>query len=154
MAVNGNAVISTLDTLIQTCKDRENGYRGAAAAVQDASLVALFRSYQGQSSRFATELEDEVRRLGGASRQEGNVAAWFQRGWRNLPATPTGDDMGAVIAACETGEDGAKKNYDRALQGSLPADVRAVVQRQATAIHEAHDRVRSLEVVHRAHQAY
>jgi uncharacterized protein (TIGR02284 family) len=44
----------------------------------------------------------------------------------------------------ERGEDVAKNAYKAALEENLPANVAEVVQRQASAVQAAHDRVKSL----------
>jgi uncharacterized protein (TIGR02284 family) len=47
-------------------------------------------------------------------------------------------------AECERGEDAAKAAYEAALQKSLPADVRTLVERQYQGVKANHDRVRNL----------
>jgi uncharacterized protein (TIGR02284 family) len=140
-----NDVISTLNELIQTCKDGEQGFTTAADGVSDPDLKRLFMTYAEQRGRFASELQAEVARLGGDPERKGSVVASLHRGWMNLKAAVTGNDDEAVIAAAETGEDVAKESYDKALRESLPADVREIVQRQYSGIREAHDRVRFLK---------
>ena len=146
MASNNDEVISALNNLIETCKDRQHGYRTAAAAVRDASLQTLFRGYERQSAEHAAELQQHVRRLGGDPETGGSVAGWFMRGWMNIKSAVTGGDEAALIAECERGEDSAKSNYENALKEFLPADVQAAVQRQFMAVKEGHDRIRALEV--------
>jgi uncharacterized protein (TIGR02284 family) len=91
-------------------------------------------------------LQAEVRRLGGDPEQTGSVAATLHRGWINLKSAMTGEDETAVLAECERGEDSAVSNYQSALAtDDLPADVRAVIERQYVQVQEAHDRIRNLE---------
>jgi uncharacterized protein (TIGR02284 family) len=142
---------STLNQLIQTCKDGEEGFAAAAEAVDDPNLRHLFESYSRQRSEFATELELEVRRLPKEAAQEGHMAAALHRGWMDLKAALSGRNEGAIIAECERGEDLAVKAYQTALTAPLPHDLRAIVERQYMKIQEAHDQVRSLERVHSRH---
>jgi uncharacterized protein (TIGR02284 family) len=142
---------STLNQLIQTCKDGEKGFAAAAEAVSDPNLRHLFQSYSQQRSEFAAELELEVRRMAKEPSQEGHMAAALHRGWMDLKAAVSGRDEGAVIAECERGEDLAVKAYQQALNAPIPADLRAMVERQFIKIQEAHDQVRSLERVHSRH---
>jgi len=146
MAVEQDDVVTTLNQLIEACKDRESGYRTAADGVRNPELKALFHQYERQSADYATELQSEVRRLGADPEKEGTVAGWFFRGWLNIKAVVTGGDEAAVITECERGEDAARNNYQRALETPLPDEVRAVVQRQYAGIKEGHDRLRALEV--------
>lgn len=145
MASNVDEVINVLNNLIETCKDREYGYRAAAEAVNDDQLKTLFRAYEKQSAQYAAELQDEVRRLGGDPDKGGSVAGWFMRGWMNIKSVVSGDDS-ALVAECERGEDSAKSNYESALKEFLPADVQALIQRQFAGVREGHDRIRALEV--------
>jgi len=138
-------VISTLNNLIETCKDGQNGFQTAADGVKNAELKTLFSTYAQQRAKFAGDLQSEVRRLGGDPEKSGSVAATLHRGWINIKSTVTGEDESAVLAECERGEDSAVSNYQDALAANLPANVQDVVQRQFTQIKDAHDRIRSLE---------
>ncbi|MBI3951100.1 MAG: PA2169 family four-helix-bundle protein [Acidobacteria bacterium] len=139
-------LISTLNNLIETCKDGEQGFRQAAEGVKDPDLKALFNSYSRQRAQFAADLQAEVRRLGGDPEKMGSVAGALHRGWINIKSAVTGQDEEAVIAEAERGEDAAVKNYQEALNKDLPADLRVLIERQYMQIKEAHDRVRALEV--------
>ncbi len=145
MATDNDDVISTLNNLIETCKDGENGFRTAADGVKNAELKTLFNTYSQQRAQFAAELQGEVRRLGGDPEKTGSVAATLHRGWINIKSTVTGEDEGAVIAECERGEDSAVRNYQDAMKETLPANVQSLVQRQFAQIKQAHDRIRDLE---------
>ncbi|MBA3240222.1 MAG: PA2169 family four-helix-bundle protein [Acidobacteria bacterium] len=144
MASN-DEVISTLNNLIETCRDGQNGFQTAAEGVEGSTLKTLFLGYSQQRARFVGELQDEVRRLGGDPENAGSVAATLHRGWINLKSAVTGHDDDAVVAECERGEDSAVANYRDALSTDLPANVRSVVERQSGEVKQAHDRVRSLE---------
>ena len=145
MVMETDDVISTLNNLIETCKDGQNGFQAAADGVKNSELKTLFHTYAQQRAQFAAELQAEVRRLGGDPEQTGSVAASLHRGWINIKATVTGEDESAIISECERGEDSAVRNYKDALDSKLPADVGAVVERQYTEVKDAHDRIRALE---------
>ena len=145
MAINNDDVISTLNNLIETCKDGQNGFQTAAEGVKNSELKTLFHTYAQQRAQFAGELQGEVRRLGGDPEQTGSVAATLHRGWINIKSAVTGEDENAVISECERGEDSAVSNYRDALNADLPADVRSIVERQYTQVKSAHDRIRALE---------
>jgi uncharacterized protein (TIGR02284 family) len=144
MATNDD-VISTLNNLIETCRDGENGFRTAAEGVNRSDLKSLFTNYSQQRSEFVRELQQEVRKLGGDPAKSGSVAATLHRGWINIKSAVTGKDEGAVISEAERGEDSAVANYRDALEQNLPSTVQMLVQRQYTEIKAAHDRIRSLE---------
>jgi uncharacterized protein (TIGR02284 family) len=142
---------STLNELIQTSKDGENGFRAAAASVEDSNLRRLLESYAQQRAEFVAELQLEVRRLAQDPVDTGHAAAALHRGWLDIKASLTGRDEAAVIAECERGEDIAVGVYQKALDSDLPADLRMVVQRQFLEVQQAHDHIRSLERTHARH---
>jgi uncharacterized protein (TIGR02284 family) len=145
MATDNDAVISTLNNLIETCKDGQNGFQTASDGVKNSELKTLFLGYSQQRAQFAGELQNEVRSLGGDPENAGSVAATLHRGWINIKSTVTGEDEGAVIAECERGEDSAVRNYKDALAQDLPENLRSIVQSQYAQVQEAHDRIRTLE---------
>src|SRR5436853_5241460 len=140
-----DSVISTLNNLVETCKDGQNGFREAADGVKNGDLKTLFLAYSQQRAQFAGELQNEVLRLGGDPETTGSVAATLHRGWIDIKSAVTGGDEGAIISECERGEDSAVSNYRDALDKDLPANVRSIVERQFASVKQAHDRIRSLE---------
>jgi uncharacterized protein (TIGR02284 family) len=137
-------VISTLNGLIETCKDGQDGFKEAAEGVERSDLKSLFYEFSQQRSQFAGELQELVRTLGGDPENSGSMAAALHRGWINIKSAVTGKDEGAILNECERGEDVAKNAYKEALEEALPANVLEVVQTQYTAVQAAHDRVKAL----------
>jgi uncharacterized protein (TIGR02284 family) len=144
MARENEETISVLNDLIETCEDGVNGFRTAAAAVKSAEAKALFTSRVRIIELAATELQDEVRRLGGNPETTGSVAAKIHRGWIDLKAAVTGKDDAAIITECERGEQVAVKNYEDARKKDLPTAVRALVERQYQGAVQNLERVRAL----------
>jgi len=140
--------VTTLDDLIKTCKDGENGFRAAAEAVSDSNLRHLFESYAQQRAEFAAELQREVRRLADEPADSGHASAAMHRGWMDVKATLTGRDDPAIIAECERGEDVAVKAFRKALDAELPSEIQVLVERQFLEVKDAHDHIRSLERSH------
>jgi uncharacterized protein (TIGR02284 family) len=141
-------VTSTLNQLIQTCRDGESGFQEAAEGVDDPNLQRLLESYSQQRSEFAAELQAEVGRLARAPATGGHAAAALHRSWMEIKSVVTGRDEGAIIAECERGEDMAVRTYEQALGSGLPPDLKAIVERQFSGVKEAHDQIRSLERAH------
>jgi uncharacterized protein (TIGR02284 family) len=144
MASTGQ-VVSTLNGLIATCRDGQEGFKAAAEGVENGELKELFHAYSQQRANFAGELRDEVRRLGGDPEDSGSVTASLHRGWMDLRAAVTGGEDSSVLAECERGEDAAMSNYRSAFNVDLPANVRQMVERQFAEIKEAHNRIRNLD---------
>lgn len=140
--------ISTLNDLIQTCRDGENGFRTAAEGVKDPHVKALFERFSRQRGEMVRELQEQVRSLGGTPDESGSVSASVHRGWINIKSLVTGKDDNAIIAEAERGEDVAKAEFANALKQNLPAGARALVEAQAAIVRTAHDEVRALEKSH------
>ena len=139
-----DSVITTLNNLIETCKDGQEGFQQAAEGVQDSSLKSLFYEYSQQRSQFVGELQGLVRELGGEAETSSSVAGALHRGWINIKSAVTGQDDAAILNECERGEDVAKNAYKDALAADLPSNVASVIQEQATFVQQAHDRIRGL----------
>ena len=137
--------LATLNNLIETCKDGETGFKTAAEGLTDSTVKATFARYSRERGQMARDLQDEVKGLGGTPETSGSTSAAMHRGWINIKSAVTGKDDKAIIAEAERGEDVAKAAYESALKEPLPAQVRALVERQAAAVRAAHDHVRSLE---------
>jgi uncharacterized protein (TIGR02284 family) len=147
-----DAVASTLNQLIQTCKDGEEGFKAAAGAVDDLNLQHLLESYSQQRKEFAAELQAEVQRLNQNPADSGHTAATLHRGWMDVKSVVTGRDEAAIIAECERGEEAATKSYEQALAEDLPQDLRAILERQFSKVKDAHDQIRSLEQIQSRHR--
>ncbi len=137
-------VISTLNNLIETCKDGQDGFKTAAEGVERSDLKSLFYELGQQRSQFAGELQTLVRELGGDPENTGSTSAALHRGWINIKSLVTGKDETAILNEAERGEDVAKAAFEKATQMELPSNVATVVQQQSTQVKAAHDRVRDL----------
>jgi uncharacterized protein (TIGR02284 family) len=144
-----DAVVSTLNQLIQTCIDGENGFAAAAQAAEEPSLQRLFQSYSQQRAEFAAELELEVRRLAQDPVQSGHPTAALHRSWVDMKAGIAGRGDGQVIRESEREEETAREDYEQALNSPLPNDLRVLVERQLTLVKEAQEQIRSLQQSHR-----
>ena len=145
MAMDNKDVIDTLNDLIETCKDGEQGFRTCADDVKNPELKSVFNTGARRCAEAARELRTEVQRLGGKPETTGSIAGAAHRGWVNVKAAITGKDEAGVLAECERGEDVAKMSYQNALKKDLPAAIKTIVQRQYDGVLQNHDRVRNLE---------
>jgi uncharacterized protein (TIGR02284 family) len=138
-------ITSTINHLIETLKDGEEGFRQAAEAVKDSDLKSLFSEFSRQRARFATELQSTAREFGeDEPEKSSSTAGALHRAWINLKSAVTSGDDYAILAECERGEDSAVKEYEEALEKDLPASLRQIISRQYREIKSAHDRIKSM----------
>lgn len=139
-----NDNISTLNNLIETCKDGEQVFRTAAESLRDPQIKAKFQEYARQRGEMARELQAEVRKLGGDPEKSGSMSASLHRGWIDIKSAITGKDDHAILAEAERGEDVAKDQYEKALKAGLTGSALTLIQTQASKVRQAHDDVRNL----------
>jgi uncharacterized protein (TIGR02284 family) len=136
---------ATLNDLIETLKEGEEGFRTAAEGAKSPDLKSLFTEYSNQRAQFAGQLQALAKTLGDPDPTDSSsLAGTLHRGWINIKAAITGNDDHSILEEAERGEDVAKAAFQDALSADLPPAVRQTVAAQADAVREAHDRVRDL----------
>ncbi|MBA2689816.1 MAG: PA2169 family four-helix-bundle protein [Burkholderiales bacterium] len=142
--MKSDEVISTLNDLIETSKDGEQGFRTCAKDVESTELKQILTECAERCAEAAQELQNHVVQLGGDPERRGSVAGAVHRGWVDVKAGVTGRDDAAVLSECERGEDVAVRRYKEALEEELPDDVRAVVRHQYEGTVRHHNQIRAL----------
>ena len=142
--MNNDDVISTLNDLIETCKDGEQGFRTCAEDIKDAQMKSFFTTRAQSCAEAAAELQQEVRTLGGNPETSSSIAGALHRRWVDIKGLVTGKDDEAILNECERGEDVAKRSYETALGKSLPANIKTIVERQYNGVLKNHDQVKAL----------
>lgn len=141
---DNDRLISTLNGLIETCRNGQEGFTHAAEGVEDGNLQTLFREYAFRRSQYVGELQSLVQTLGGDPEDSGSIGGALHRGWLNIKAAVTGRDEEAVLNECERGEDVAKEAYKDALEMQLPDYIREVVENQYQGVLASHDNIKAL----------
>ena len=138
-------IIAHLDTLIETCKDGQQGFTCAAEDVQNSAFETLFSTYARQRGRFIKELEAEIRHLGGyGEKAEGSFTGALHRGWINLKAALSSREDLAILEECERGDRSAVESFQEVLANGDLGTVRPVLERQLAKISAAHQKVTAL----------
>src|SRR5258708_20829050 len=130
MANDMSEIRSILNGLIETCKDSQEGFHGAAQKLKDPEIHTVFLRFYLQRAEFAGELQAEVTRLGGEPATSGSTFGAIHRGWIGLKAALAADTDHAIVEEAERGEEAAVKNYIEALRKDLPSDLHVIVSRQ------------------------
>lgn len=145
MSATTTSIASVLNSLIETCKDGQDGFQSASAAVKNPDYKSLFVELAVQRQQFVTELQGLVSALGEQPEEDGTVPAVFHRGWMDLKAAILGGDVHTVLVECERGEEAAVATYLRAVEAEdLTLEIRDIVHRQSLGIQAARDRIHDL----------
>ena len=141
--ITPDQVINTLNELIELNRDGQNGFQEAAGKIEDPQIKAFCLEQSLSRAKFLGELQSEIRSMGAEPDTTGSIAGALHRGWMDLKSALGGGDH-AILAATETGEDHAITQYTKALEETLPAPVRDMVERQLQSVKQAHDKVKSM----------
>src|SRR5436190_20952211 len=100
--------ISTINDLIETLKDGQEGFRQAAEAVEDPELKSLFNEYSLQRARFAGELQSDAIALDESNPEKRSSAAGaMHRPWIDLKSAIPKQDAHAALAERSRGDEQA-----------------------------------------------
>ena len=136
--------ISLLNSLVETCKDGEQGFKTAAEGLTSQELKAKFLDYSRERGQIGSDLQAEVYRLGGTPEQSGSLSGSVHRGWLDLKSAITGKDDHAIVVEAERGEDVAKSAFENALKEVEPGTTQSLLQRLSLKVRQAHDDVRDI----------
>ncbi len=144
MAKTAKDYVSAINDVISICKDAEEGFHGAAKAVEDAGLKSLFEEYSAERARFAHELQRALASAGVEPKDPAGIAGKLHSGWMAVKGTFTGHSAHEILEETERGEDLSLHRYREALDSNLPAELRALINEQYAAVERAHQKIRSL----------
>jgi uncharacterized protein (TIGR02284 family) len=136
--------ISALQDLIQANIDSRDGFRYAAQSVDNLTLQSAFEEVADHRDGQADELAQYVAWNGEQPRRDGSVAAAVHRTWMSVRELLSSDDLHAVLAEAERGEDAIRRAYENALQSTAGSAMNDVVLHQYVAVKATHDRIREL----------
>ena len=140
----GDEVVDVLNDLLESARDGEFGFHACAEHASADDLKGIFQRHSRECAAAAKALEQEVLRLNGEPVSGGTVAGALHRGWVSVKSALSSHDDNAVLQECQRGEDAAVARYRTALEAGLPADIRALVERQLHGAQRNHDEVRAL----------
>ena len=138
--------IRTLNSLIATTLDSVDGYTEAAKVSENARFADMFTSRASERRSVVTQLQGEVRRLGGNPEDDGTVLASMHRTFLDLKATVTGRDDKAIVNEVERGEDHILHKFQDALKDDdLSPETKTAIQSAFGSVRTGHDQMRDLK---------
>lgn len=137
-------LISTLNNLIETCKDGAEGFKTCSEDANDLHLKEELATRSQSCGLAAGELQDLVVNLGGKPAVGPSLSGALHRRWVDIKAAILGKDDEAILNECERGEDVAVHSYRRALEKTLPPEVNTIIERQYHGVLQNHDAVKKM----------
>lgn len=138
-------IVSTLNDLVETCRDGEYGFNACAEHAASEQVRSLFRTRAQDCRTGALELQDLVRQCGGTPDEGGSATGAMHRGWVAVLGAVAGTSDERMLDEAERGEDAALARYRKALkEDDLPPTVRNVIERQLAGVQRNHDQVKAL----------
>lgn len=138
--------VTVLNTLIATTLDSMKGYREAAGDSENSAHSQFFNRMAEERSQVASDLQAQVRALGGDPETESSTAGAAHRGWVNLKSAVTGRDEEAIVNEVERGEDYIKTKFETAMQDDgLSAETRGKLEKSFESIRRGHDQASQMK---------
>jgi hypothetical protein len=129
-----NETVSTINRLIQSCQEAQNGFILASKAALDTDLKRLFSIYAHQRTRFADELR------GHAPDAEVPSSDTRQSDW---PMTARNTDC-ELLEYCVQADLQTLELYREAMKNGIPSKAAFVISAQFSLMQKVHERMNSL----------
>lgn len=137
--------IRVLNGLIETVIDSADGYENAIADTQTSRFSEIFQRRGAERRQLTTELQSQVRALGGTPEDDGTLLASAHRMFTNLRNRVAGGDK-AVIDEVEAGEDHIKAKFEEALENrEVSPSTAAIIDSAYDLVKAGHDEIRDLK---------
>lgn len=144
--LNTDTDIATLNSLIATALDSVDGYTEAAKESDNVRFNDMFTARASERRSIVTQLQSEVRLLGGTPEDDGTILASAHRTFLDLKAAVTGRDDKAIVNEVERGEDHILHKFQAALKDeSLSLETRSAIQSAFGSVRSGHDQMRDLK---------
>ncbi|MFZ0545266.1 MAG: PA2169 family four-helix-bundle protein [Candidatus Promineifilaceae bacterium] len=147
MAVTDKKVIRVLNGLHRYCVAGEKGFEVVAENARNRGLKMQLKTYARQRAEFASELEVEIKRLGGEVSKRESIRGLIHRGRIAIVSSLIIGDHNVenhILGEALLGEAVVVNAYKKAVGMALPEETKALVQRQYEALMTAHDHIELL----------
>jgi uncharacterized protein (TIGR02284 family) len=138
--------VSVLNGLIETTLDSMKGYEDAAKDAESTQFATMFADFARDRAKVATDLQNQVRTLGGEPEMDSSMLAAAHRTFMDLKQAITGKDDKAIIQEVERGEDHIKAKFEDAMKDSdLSPATRSAITEAFASVREGHDKMSALK---------
>lgn len=142
MSDNLEQIEQILRSVIETLEDGHKGFAESGKEFEDSTIKTFFLEESHIRAQFASEVENELTRLGVKRvRERGTAVGALHRTWAEVKTHLGGGDH-TLLVTVEQGENRASEAYEKALRENLPADVEGMLKRQQQHVIQFHAKVR------------
>jgi uncharacterized protein (TIGR02284 family) len=131
--------LSTVEHLIEICREGEQGYRIASSRARSLDFKEFYEQQSSERRHFAEELGSALSRLT-ETRTHDSIIAALHRGWIGLQAS-LGAGNQSILNSVLQGEQLTVQVYEDALNTPLPPQVENFVRTQAESIRRAYEQL-------------
>ncbi|MEH0195516.1 PA2169 family four-helix-bundle protein [Caulobacter sp. CCNWLY153] len=145
MAHTNENHIKLVNGLVEITIDSADGYEEAAKDAESSRFKTLFQARAQERRGIVSDLQAEVRRLGGTPDDDGSILAAAHRVFLNVrDALTKGDE--AVVKTVEDGEDHIKAKYEKALGDvDIQPETRRAIEEAYAKVKAGHDQMRDIK---------
>lgn len=137
--------VSVLNSLIATVIDSADGYTNALKESDASRYYEVFQRRGAERQHLVTQLQGQVRTLGGTPEDDGTLLGSAHRVFTNLRNRVAGGDK-AVIDEVEAGEDHIKHKFEDAMQDrEVSPAVASMIETAYATVKDGHDEIRDLK---------
>lgn len=147
MAANNRAIVRKLNRLYRFCKAGERGFLVVSENASNRGLKVVLKSFAQQRATFASELREEIQRLGGQISERRSIRGIIHRGRINIRAALTIGPHNVekvILGEALKGEKVLLNAYGKTLGEELPAETQAIVKRQSDELQQVRDQINLL----------
>lgn len=138
--------ISVLNGLIKTTLDSMKGYEEAAEDAKSTQFATMFADFARDRAQVATQLQEQVRTLGGDPEMDSSLLAAAHRTFMDLKQAIAGKEDKAIILEVERGEDHIKAKYEKAMkEEDLSPATLAAITAGYQSVREGHDKMSAVK---------
>lgn len=131
MSTDFSKQINSLNSIITTLYDGENGFKEAAKEIENTALATRFQNLAEQRYNFGHEVKPLIKELGGTVDKGGSTLASIHRAWIDLKSVIASNDEAAILNECVRGEEKAQAVYQDVIDnGALSPEAVGVLRRQ------------------------
>ncbi len=129
-------LLQGLNGLLTRNRDAQKGYVEAANHINQKELSKWMIDYSTQRQLFATELDLEIRRLGGEPDDSTSILGEIHRVWIDLKGQFSSNDPHAMLEECIKVEKKVIASYNKILEehNDIPIETRDLLNRHKSRI--------------------